>query len=113
MSWGVYIAAALVLVGAISPTLQVVSSGTAATSGRSLVAGIASVLDSLRPGLTTILVFQPTAQNSSVSLGGQTVSTNVYGMTFTARCFWPLPIVNLFPGVLYSLRLSEGRVLVS
>lgn len=102
----------MILVGALAPALQAVSSFAQRRALTDAVDGTAQLVDGLAPGLT--------AHWSFSGAGGVRLSFSGYNVTGTAgtafasdRCSWPLPNLNPVPGAEYTLTLLGGKVEVS
>jgi len=113
VSWGMYVASAMMLVVALMPAIQGTLNYTARAESFAVADGIARVLNALRPGVVSVVGFESLWGNLTVRLSGHTESVP-YGETEVQQyCRWSLPSVVLYPGRLYYAHLAGGAVEVS
>ena len=113
LSWSVYFAAAVALVGTCSPMLSGVKSYSCGDSAAETARGAVEVLDSLAPGMVVTFAFQAPSADDSIVLGGQQLTAVWCGRTSAFQTLWQLPTAVLTPGVTYQLRLTGSLVEVS
>ena len=94
----------------LAPSLQGVWRYAEQYSASALADGVASSVNSLRPGLTVVLVAPRAFQQGRVEFAGGSIVV-VSGPVVAVRdSRWPLPNVTLAEGVAYMLTLVGGEV---
>lgn len=109
-SWGLYLSAMLLLVGALYPALNGISGYVDAYTSGSTAEGIAMELTSLRPGLSFVLQTSSSPFASRVSLSGHYVIAVAGSTTTSVRVGLHLPELRLVPGVSYLFSLNDSVV---
>ena len=110
--WAAYIAAALVLCATATPSLSALSSGSRIGAAARTVAGIASVVDELKPGLSATVSYSNVVGSSDVRFEGNFISVSAGNATIAQEVIWLLPNVTLAPGEPYTLKLAGGMLKV-
>ena len=113
ISWTVYFAASLALVGACSPILSGMKGYACDAAAAAVGQGMADTLNGLRPGMTVSLTFEAPAPVDSMEIGGQNLTMAWCGSAHSFRTVWQLPSAVLSPGTTYVLKLNGDRVQVS
>ena len=113
ISWTVYFAASLALVGACSPILSGVKGYACDAAAAAVGQGMAEAFNGLRPGMTVSLAFDAPSPGDSIVTGGQSLTVAWCGSARSFRTSWQLPSAILSPGTTYLLRLDGGHVQVS
>lgn len=113
VSWSVYFAAAVVLVGTCYPILSGVKSYSCGDSAEETAKGAVEVIDSLAPGMTVTFGFQAPSSGDSIELGGQELTAIWCGESSSFQTAWQLPSAVLTAGVTYHLKLAGGQVEVT
>jgi hypothetical protein len=113
VSWSVYFAAAVVLVGTCSPVLSGVKSYSCGDSAAETASGAVEVVDSLAPGMVVTFSFHAPSPSDSIELGGQELTAVWCGRPSAFQTAWQLPSAVLTAGVTYYLRLTGNQVEVS
>jgi hypothetical protein len=111
-SWGLYIFASVALVLLFIPQLGGVAKDARESADWRNVDGVRAVIDSLRPGITTLFAYGPSDAPDDVRIGGHLVSCSDGNGTISMLATWVLPNVTLFPSVQYRLSLVLGIVTV-
>ena len=107
-----YLAAAVLLVGALAPVFTGVSAFAQAEDVVSVADGVAQALNSMRPGISTTLVYASLGDKVSVLLAGNSIVASAGGQNATRYCVWRLPALELLPGTVYRIRLDGSGVVV-
>lgn len=112
-SWGVYLSAMLLLVGALYPALNGIAGYADAYTSGSTAEGVAMELTSLRPGLSFVLQTSSAPLASTVSLTDHYVVAVAGSTTTSIRVGLRLPEMTLAPGASYVFSLNGSVVNVS
>jgi len=113
VSWSLYFAAAVVLVGTCYPILSGVKSYACGDSAEETAKGAVEVIDSLGPGMVVTFAFQAPSPGDSIELGGQELTAVWCGKPSTFQTAWQLPTTFLTAGVTYYLKLAGSQVEVT
>ena len=113
LSWGMYVASAMMLVLALMPAIQGTLNFTVQAESVAVADGMAGVLNALRPGVVSVVSFESPWGNLTVNLSGHLETVRYGGTELREYCRWSLPGVVLYPGRLYYARLADGAVKVS
>jgi hypothetical protein len=112
-SWGLYIFASVALVLLFTPQLEGVAKDARESADWRNVDGVRAVIDSLRPGITTLFSYGPSNAPDDVRIAGHLVSCPDGNGSISMPVKWVLPNVTLFPSVQYRLTLVFGTVTVN
>ncbi len=112
LSWGVYLIAAVGLIGAFVPVLNGVYARSDESAAATTVAAVTRVLNGLRPGVLVNLTYSPPAGEPLV-LSGHRLALTAQLATVVGACSWNLPNVTLVSGRSYRFYLEGSTVEVS
>lgn len=112
-SWGVYLAASLVLLALLSPALVSAARTSRAGADFREVDGVSAVLSSLAPGMTVTFSFGYGPGADPLVLTPTSIVCSYGPGNVSAASPWALPATTLFPGVRYAASLEGGTVRVA
>ncbi len=113
MSWGMYLVAAMALVGLLAPGLARAYQASTLSADIKAMKGVCDILGSLGPGTEAQLRFQLYGPDKSLEISDGTIFlSNDSGASPTQPCVKGDPPMTLDSGVQYEAYLHNGTVTV-
>lgn len=113
LSQAVYFASVLGIALMLARPVYLVYSGSQERAAEVVAAGLSSMLDSLRPGMTVVASLEAyPGVVSGATLSGDTVVVSFGNATASAQVTWGVSHATLAAGRAYSFTLRGGEVVV-
>ncbi len=113
MSWGVYLIAAMAMVGLLAPGLARTYQASTLSADIKAMKGVCDILGSLAPGTEALLRFQLYGPEKTLEISDGTIFlSNDSGVPPPQPCIKGEPTLSLDSGVQYEAYLHNGTVTV-